>query len=230
MQPYFLPYLGYWQLLEAVDRFVILDDVNYINRGWINRNRIARSDGMAQWMTVPLVKASQNKLINEIELQPGSEWRMKMLRTLQGVYGNSHQLHQGLELMRELLDTDELNLSRFLARSLRILRDQLGVSTEIVETSAQFPKDGKWGAERILSLCQVLSATKYVNLSGGREMYQRENFAERGIELIFLETNWENIKLKHGGCEGPNLSILDLLMHNDVSEICSALRHVRLCA
>ena len=79
MQPYFLPYIGYWQLLRAVDTFVVLDDVNYINRGWINRNRIAVS-GEPCWMTLPLIKASQNKLISEIDLLPDDGWKSRLNR------------------------------------------------------------------------------------------------------------------------------------------------------
>ena len=102
MQPYFLPYIGYWQLINAVDKFVILDDVQYITKGWINRNKIY-INGNDQWFTIPLECASRNKLINEIKILPHSEWFPKLSRTINYNYKNDKHYKEFYPLLEDIL-------------------------------------------------------------------------------------------------------------------------------
>lgn len=218
MQPYFLPYIGYWQLLASVDRFVFLDEVNYINRGWINRNRIPIQK-TEHWITVPLVKASQNRPINDIEIQQDEKWRSKMTKTIRATYGKAPYFPQGMELFERILAVETTLLSEFLAKSILLIRDYLELSTEIFYSSGvKFEGPRGTGQKRIQNLCQALEADAYHNLSGGKELYDKLDFEEKGICLKFLETHWTEIDLS---TDADNLgySIIDLLMHNSKQRI-----------
>jgi hypothetical protein len=221
MQPYFLPYLGYFQLMSAVDKIALLDDANFINGGWINRNRIA-VQGEPHWLTLPLVKASQNRLINEIEIVDDPLWKRKTIRTVELSYQSAPFAGQILPLLSEMLREARGSLSTFLVYQLRRLADYIGISTQIEQTSVRYPKDALTGQRRILDICVREGASTYVNLPGGRSLYDAESFASAGIELLFLEPNFSAITLRHSGQEGPCLSILDLLMFNPVSAIRAA--------
>lgn len=112
MQPYFFPYIGYFQLIHAVDKFIILDDVNYINRGWINRNKII-INGEAKWFTLSLDKASQNKLIKEINISSKDVFHEKLLKTLKIFYGKAPYFNQVYDLLNKLFKIENYNLSSF---------------------------------------------------------------------------------------------------------------------
>ena len=227
MQPYFLPYLGYFQLMSAADKLVLLDDVNFINRGWINRNRIA-VNGEPYWLTLPLAKASQNRLINEIQIVDEPVWPKKMMRTVELSYRNAPFADEILPLFSDILKEARGSLSSFLFRQLRQVADYLRIDVKIEPTSTIYPKEGRTGQDRILDICRREGATSYVNLPGGRDLYDAEAFATAGVKLLFIEPNLDALVLQHGGQEGPSLSILDLLMHNSPATIGDAVRNVSL--
>lgn len=223
MQPYFLPYIGYFQLMAAVDKFVLLDDVNFINRGWINRNRIA-VNGEPHWLTLPLLQASQNRLINEIEIVDDEKWRRKTMRMVEMSYAAAPFASEILPLLAKLLAQARGSLSAFLFSSLRQLTDHIGIDVKIEPTSAIYPKEGRTGQDRILDICLREGATTYLNPPGGRELYEVDVFAARGIELLFIDPNLAALSLRHGSQETPSLSILDLLMFNSATAIREATR------
>jgi hypothetical protein len=227
MQPYFLPYLGYFQLMSAVDKIALLDDANFINGGWINRNRIA-VQGEPHWLTLPLAKASQNRLINEIEIVDDPLWKRKINRTVELSYQSAPFAGQVLPLLSEMLHEARGSLSAFLFYQLRRLADYIGISTQIEHTSGRYPKDGLTGQRRILDICVREGASTYVNLPGGRSLYDTELFASAGIELLFIDPNFSALTLRHSGQEGPCLSILDLLMLNPVTAVREATEMFRL--
>jgi len=217
MQPYFFPYLGYIQLMKAVDRFVFLDDVNYINRGWINRNRINR-DGAPAWVTMPLVKASQNRRINEIDIQPRESWLPKMRNALGHAYGESSYKEQGLAVFDECMAPPDINLAGFLKASLQSLSQTLSIETEFLSAS-DFPPGELRGQERILDLCKTLGATTYINPPGGRELYDEAAFNSRDIELQFLQPDLTPEGIRCSTPEGAVLSILDLIFLNPLESV-----------
>jgi len=215
MQPYFLPYIGYFQLMSAVDRFVILDDVNYINRGWINRNRIPNTSlDTTQWLTVPLRRASQNRLIRDLSIAPDDGWRNCMLRTIQNCYSRSPGSTDLIPRCEGWLNAAEGNLSDFLRRTLADIANQCDITTEVVPTSSAYSGNGLSGQERILDICLQEGATIYVNLPGGRHLYDHALFQSSGVELMFLKPNISDSHLTFCESCGPFLSILDLLMRN----------------
>jgi hypothetical protein len=222
MQPYFLPYIGYFQLMSVVDKFLLLDDVNFINRGWINRNRIA-VNGEPYWMTLPLIKASQNRLINEIEIFDDSAWKRKILRTVELSYRQAPYFAQVFPLFSELIEQARGPLAGFLSAQLGRMAAYIGLDVRIEKTSSVYPKEGRTGEVRILDICRREQAESYVNLPGGRDLYDRAAFAALGIELLFLDPNFAAMTLQHGGKEGPYLSILDLVMFNSPATVRDAI-------
>ena len=226
MQPYFVPYIGYFQLMAQADKFVLLDDVNFINRGWINRNRIAVG-GEPAWLTVPLVKASQNRLINEIQIADDPSWKKKVARTVELNYAQAPFSKEILPLFSSILEDARGSLSEFLFNTLSQLAAYLGLTTAIQTTSAIYPKEGLAGQERILDICRREGATTYINLPGGRSLYDTQLFASAGIDLLFLEPNLKEMSLRHSGDE-PSLSILDLLMWNPAPAVKEAISRAAL--
>jgi WbqC-like protein family len=216
MQPYFLPYIGYWQLISAVDRFVVLDDVNYINRGWINRNRIAVG-GKPVWMTLPLVGASQNRLICDINLVPNDGWREKLSALIANAYTESSHFNQILPIFYEILERASGNLSSFLSLVIQRICDLLKIETEIISTSRIFPKGDLKGQNRILDICKNLGADEYWNLPGGKDLYQVEKFEMHGISLRFLESQTPYLGTAFSGTE--SLSILHLMMNMHMNDL-----------
>jgi WbqC-like protein family len=227
MQPYFVPYIGYFQLMSAVDKIVLLDDVNFINGGWINRNRIA-VHGEPDWLTLPLAKASQNRLINEIKIVDDPLWKKKAIRTVELSYQSAPFANQILPLLLEMLGEARGSLSDFLLYQLRRLTDYIGIATQIELASARYPKNTLTGQRRILDICVREGASIYVNLPGGKSLYDGDLFAATGIELLFLDPNLPGLTLRHSGREGPCLSILDLLMLNPVAAVREATEMFRL--
>jgi hypothetical protein len=226
MQPYFLPYIGYYQLLAAVDKFIILDDVNYINRGWINRNRLLLN-GKPHTFTVPLRGASQNRLILDIELVSETNWRDKLIRTIRQAYGHAPCYSDTSLLLERVINYPSTTLDQFLRNSLREIVNYLSIDVEIVGTSRVYGNQNLKGAERILDICRQEHADIYINPIGGIDLYNRASFLEHGIHLNFLRArpvDYPQGKSQHV----PWLSILDVLMFNEVPAIQQLLAEIDL--
>lgn len=209
MQPYLFPYLGYFQLIREVDVFVIYDDVNYINRGWINRNNIL-SQGKAQLITMELEGASQNKLINEISVTGRNK---KLLKSILQSYRKAPYFPEVFPLIESILNNTEKNLARLLDFQLRQICAHLGLSPEW-HISSKIKKDSELrGQEKIFAICRELDATHYINAPGGRELYNQESFNKRGLQLSFIQPR--AVSYRQFGEEFiPHLSIIDVMMFN----------------
>ncbi len=230
MQPYFVPYIGYFQLIKAVDKFVIYDDVDYIKRGWVNRNRIIKpgTDGKEDmWFTLPVKNASSNKLIKEIKIHAGGKEKNKMLKTIQHTYSNAPYYDDIYPLIEDIIRNSEDNLAKFLEDSLKEITNFLDLDTEFI-VSSNIEKDlNLSGQEQILEICKILDAATYINLPGGKELYSKKDFKEHGVDLYFLEP--KEIKYEQFGEEFiPNLSIIDVMMFNSKSEIKYSLKNYEL--
>jgi len=217
MQPYLFPYLGYFQLAQKVDRFLMLDDVNFIKGGWINRNRLLNS-GKPRWMTLALSNGSPNRLINEIEISDGTDWRQRVSNLFDAAYRDAPHRDTARPLLDEILKTTKPQLSDLLNRSIRSVCNVLGIDAKIESTTAKYPKKGMKGQDRILDLCQTLGAAAYVNLPGGRELYDHAAFEKLGVKLRFLEP--ELRKYDQGGqAWTPGMSILDVMAWNEPEKV-----------
>lgn len=229
MQPYFLPYIGYFQLMSAVDRLVILDDVNFIKRGWINRNRIPNNPANTmQWLTVPVRGASQNRLIRELSIAPDDGWKVKMLRTIRNCYSRSPGSKDMLPQFERWVQAADGNLSDFLRRTLVDIADRCDIATEIIPTSAVYPANGLRGQNRILDICMRNGATTYVNLPGGKHLYDHTVFQSAGVELMFLRPGIGSSEVTSDSLCGPHPSILDLLMRNPPQLLHQVMHHNKL--
>jgi len=224
MQPYLFPYIGYWQLIQAVDVFVIYDNVNYIVRGWINRNNILEQ-GRRKLFTLETRGASQNKLINQVLVGGNTE---KLLKTLQQNYKKAPYFDQVIFILSDLLSGNEENLARLISTTIRRICSYLMVDTKIIVSSEAFNNVELKGADRIIDICTTLGADQYVNAIGGKSLYRKDDFVEKGIKLFFIESN--PIKYAQFGDAPfiPNLSIIDVLMFNPPETIQKFLRSYRL--
>lgn len=222
MQPYFLPYIGYFQLVAAVDKFVLYDDVNYINKGWINRNQIL-VNGQPYMFTIPLKEASQNKKINEINLASDEKWRDKTLRTFLQSYKKAPMFNEVFPLIESIFKYPETNLATFIHHSLTEVCDYIKFKTEIVPSSTIYNNQDLNGQDRILDICMREKASIYINAPNGKSLYEASVFSAKNIELKFLESSSVRYEQYPQSDFVPNLSIVDVLMFNDREKIGSML-------
>jgi hypothetical protein len=214
MQPYLFPYIGYFQLIGAVDKFVIYDDVNYIKGGWINRNTILVSN-KKYLFTVSLAQSSPNKLINEISIKDDFA---QLMKTIHLSYMKAPFYHQTFQLLEDIFCFQEKNLGKFVASSIISISNYLGVETEFVLSSGIEKDNSLKNKDKVLHICEILGAATYVNAIGGQGLYNREEFASHNIELKFLQSNPLTYKQFHNEFV-PGLSIIDIMMFNSVEEI-----------
>lgn len=212
MQPYLFPYIGYFQLINSVDKFILLDDVNFINRGWINRNKIL-VNGQPKLISFPLRNASQNKLINEMEIISDHTWITKFMRTLHHNYGKAPFFDKVIQLIGKIVLNQEKNLSQYIYVGLLDIIKYLGIKTIIVSSSAKYNTTSLKAEQKILNICLQEGATAYINPIGGTELYSKQFFLENAIDLFFLRSKEirydQNIKTFV-----PSLSIIDAMMFN----------------
>jgi hypothetical protein len=209
MQPYLFPYLGYFQLIGAVDFFVAYDDVNYIKRGWINRNRIL-NQGEGHLFTLNLKEASQFKLINQISV---GDNRLKLLKTIEHCYSKAPYFEQCYSVVRDILTYETDNLARFLIHGLMTMARYLRIDTEIIASSSLDKDNALRGQDKILAICKRLQACEYVNAIGGQELYSRELFRKNGIDLSFIRSRDITYR-QFNNSFVPGLSIIDVIMFN----------------
>lgn len=210
MQPYFMPYMAYFQLIQSVDKLVLLDDVAYINGGWINRNKVLVGNDH-KWITLPLIGATQNRFICDIQISPEKIWRKKAANTIMHAYCRSKYYIEVMPLFKKWMDEKNLDLTEFLYITIIDLCKIMKINTEILLTSRVFPKGKLNGEDRIIDICKSTNADTYVNLYGGKELYSSEKFNKEGIKLFFIQPNLDDI-LPSTIIANNKLSILHILM------------------
>lgn len=217
MQPYFVPYIGYWQLLNAVDSYVIYDDVNYIKGGWVNRNRIL-VNGEAKYFNVPMIGASPNKLINEVGVNTDPKIIGKNKRFIEAAYIKAPFFTDAYPVVSEILQFGSNNLAEYLEHSILAICDYLDITTHIIISSNLEKDNSLRGQDKVLSICELLGATEYYNAIGGQELYSFDEFSKKGIALKFLKPG--NVIYKQFGDIFVNyLSIVDIMMFNSKKTI-----------
>ena len=220
MQPYFFPYLAYWQLINAVDKFVLFDDVNYIKRGWINRNNILL-DKKKYLITLPLEGVSQNKLINEIRIVSDEKQRRKVLQTIESAYKKAPYFEEIMPMIeKNIMSCDTISELNY--ATIKDVICYLEISTEIILSSDLNKNNDLKGQDKIIHIAELLGADMYINSIGGTELYNKSDFARRGIQLRFLEMGDINYK-QFTDIFVPGLSMIDILMFNSKGGIHSML-------
>ncbi len=216
MQPYFLPYIGYFQLIAAVDLFIVYDNIKYTKKGWINRNRMLQN-GKDVMFSLPLKSDSDCLDICQRELSSDFN-RNKLLNQFKGSYRRAPYFEQTFPLIEEVVHCENANLFQFLKHSIVKTCKHLGITTEI-KNSAEIAIDHSLkNQEKVQTLCEAVGATTYVNAIGGMELYSRENFQDRAIDLRFIQSRpFEYSQL--GDAFVPWLSIIDVMMFNQIETI-----------
>jgi hypothetical protein len=223
MQPYFLPYIGYFQLIGAVDLFIVYDNIKYTKKGWINRNRILH-DCTDALISLPLKAGPDSLQIRERELATDFDPR-KLLRQIVGAYRTAPCVDETLPLVESILDHEDRNLFRFLHHSIVETCHHLGLHTPI-EISSGFSIDHELkGQEKVLALCRAAGASTYVNAIGGVDLYSSATFAAQGIELKFVSSKPFEYR-QFGEPFVPWLSIIDVLMFTPRDAALAAVREM----
>lgn len=209
MQPYFMPYIGYFQTMAAVDTYVVYDDVQYIKGGWVNHNYLLIG-GKKQMFSIQLKGASPNKHFNEIEI--GDNFK-KLTHMLQLNYCKASYYSEIMPLLEEIFSYEDRNLANFLWNSYRKLFEYLGIKTNIVLSSSIEKDNTLRGKDKVLAICHVLGADTYLNAIGGQALYNKDEFATNGINLHFVKT--DDISYTQFSQEfEPDLSMIDVLFFN----------------
>lgn len=217
MQPYLFPYIGYFQLMHAVDKFIVLDDVTYIRRGWINRNRILINH-RASTFTVPLKQASQRLLIKDLEIAEQEGWREKLLKKIFLAYKKSPNFNSVYPLLERIILCPGRTLAAYIGHSLRELHGFMGLKTELVTASRQYRNQNLKGEERILDFCRQEQSSVYINAMGGTALYSVSRFAGAGVSLRFLRPRMIHYR-QFGNEFVPWLSLIDILMFNTPGQV-----------
>lgn len=218
MQPYFFPYLGYFQLINAVDKYVVYDDVNFIKGGRINRNLILVG-GEAKQINLLLKGASPNKHINEIELLHDSVAESKTLKTIEMNYSKAPYYDSAFPIIEKIFVNPEKNLGIYLFDSIKTLCGFMNINTEIILSSSVNKDNSLKAEEKVYEICRLMNAKEYYNSIGGQKLYDRNEFSKRNIKLYFLKLNDSFEYMQFGGKFIPNLSIIDVMMFNSVEMI-----------
>ncbi len=218
MQPYLFPYIGYFQLINAVDTFVFYDDINFMKKSWVNRNRIL-VNGKECMITVPLKKASQNKLIKDIDVLIDRVWVQQFYKTIEQNYKKAPYFESTFKLIQTVFESPCKTIAELAIRSVVLICNYLEVTTSLEKSSITYPETkGVEKTERLIYITQLSKSDHYINPSGGKMLYDKTDFRLKGVTLSFIEnqlspyTQFDNDFVN-------GLSMIDVLMFNSPKEV-----------
>ena len=216
MQPYFFPYIGYFQLIDSVDLFIVYDNIKYTKKGWINRNRMLQN-GKDSMFSLSLKKDSDFLDVRERELAEDFNHK-KFLNQIRGAYQRAPFFEQTFSLIEKIMQFEDRNLFNFIHNSIVRTCDHLDVTTEIkVSTDITIDHELK-NQDKVLALCNAVDTTVYINAIGGIELYSKNAFQERSLELKFIRSK-PFVYDQFDNDFVPWLSIIDVMMFNSVDTI-----------
>ena len=216
MQPYFLPYIGYFQLLASVDQFIVYDNIKYTKKGWINRNRMLLN-GKDAIFSLPLKKDSDARYVVDRKLATDFD-RTKLLNQFKGAYGRAPHFELTYPVLEQIVRHEDANLFRYIHNSIVRLSEYLGIKTEIRISSDIVINHDLKGQDKVLALCKAVGADTYINTIGGVELYSKDDFRVQGIGLQFIKARpFEYAQF--GAPLVPWLSIVDVLMFNPLDVV-----------
>ncbi|KZZ57488.1 hypothetical protein A3762_09965 [Oleiphilus sp. HI0125] len=218
MQPYFYPYIGYFQLMNAADVFVVYDDIQYVKQSWINRNRIL-VNGEPSYISIPLKKDSDYLHIRDRSL--AAAWEkdcLKLMQKLKGAYSKAPYFHEVFDYLKQAITASETNLFKFLFANLMAVKSLLNIGTKILVSSELGDFTTLKSQEKVIAVCKQLSASSYINPIGGLDLYDKNSFASEGIELEFIRAIPREYQ-QFGKPFQPFLSVIDVLMFNSPDEV-----------
>jgi len=214
MQPYFFPYIGYFQLINSVDEFVIYDNIQYTKKGWINRNRIL-VNGSDSLISLPLKKDSD--FLNVIDRQLSDSWskdRVKLLNQIKGNYQKAPYFKEVYPLIEKCILNEETNLFDFIYDSLINILDFLEIKTKITISSTINIDHNLKSKDKVIAICKEQFGEIYINAIGGMELYDKNEFLSNNIRLNFIKSSPITYK-QYDNQFVSWLSIIDVMMFND---------------
>jgi hypothetical protein len=222
MQPYFFPYIGYWQLMEKVDQWIIFDDIQFINKGWINRNRILHPNIEKDWqyITLPLAKKNQKDKICEISIDNQKNWFNEMLGKMSHYAKKTSYYNSTVDLFKQCVDQDGIYLSDLLIKTIHEIAKVLNIKAKIRVQSEmklnlkEVDHPGQWA----LRICEIIGAKEYINPINGRKLFNKDEYRSSGIELRFFQTE-EHVYNQKRNKFVPKLSIIDSLMWESIDNL-----------
>ncbi len=226
MQPYWFPYLGYFQLLQNVDRFMLLDTMNHKPRGWVNRNRILNGH-RPTWLSLTLANSSQNVLLKDLQCFEKEKGALMLLKRLQSAYEKAPYYQFAMPVLETIINDPNSHFVSTVEYMFNHICEYLAIDTPRVLASDQNLLVRK-GENRIVALCRQQQATQYINLSGGDTVYSRQDFAKKNIELMFMKMKpirYDQFKEPFA----PSLSIIDVMMFNSPRKIRDLLNRYDIC-
>lgn len=216
MQPYFFPYIGYFQLIAAADKFIVYDNIKYTKKGWINRNRILQ-DGKDVLISLPIKKDSDYLMICERQLADDFN-PAKLLNQIKNNYRRAPYFNQTFPLIDEIINSPDHNLFSYLHNAITKICRHLNIMTEIGISSLENIDHTLKSEEKVLALCEANHANMYINAIGGQALYEKDTFQARGIELRFIQSKpFEYAQFDPTFV--PWLSIIDVMMFNPLATI-----------
>lgn len=216
MQAYFMPYIGYFQLIHAVDEFVIYDNIQYTKKGWINRNRILQGN-KDKYITLPLKKDSDFLDIRERVLADSFK-REKMMKQIETTYHKAPYYPVISEWLRDIICYEEDNLFQYIFHSVKEVCQYLDITTPILISSQMKYDNNLKGQDKVIAICKERNCERYINAIGGMELYHSGAFAKEGMELRFIQTVLQEYpQFKNQFV--PGLSIIDVLMFNSKEQV-----------
>lgn len=221
MQPYFFPYLAYWQLINIVDLYVVYDDVTYIKGGWINRNNILL-EGNRHLIMLPLEKASSFKKINEIYITKDAIAIKKIIKMLESAYGKAPYFDIIMPMIRRLI-VNNATISGLNYCALIEINKYLGINTKILLSSEIDKNNDLKGQDKVIHINKLLGGDTYINAIGGLTLYNRDLFKENSLDIHFLQME-DTPYLQYKNEFISKLSIIDILMFNSKYEAMELLK------
>ena len=221
IQPYFLPYIGYFALINAVEKFIYLDDVQYMRRGWVNRNRM-KIVNKWQYFSIPIKKTALTSNINEIYITDDKKYIEKLKESIRHSYSKTPYYRDIIKLLYDFIIPSQ-NISKMDIQLTNEICNYLEIKTEML-VSSQINQDGeKNGVDKMVEICKRVNGDHYINPIGGINLYSKDRFQKAEIKLNFIKMN--EIRYFQGNHEFiPNLSIIDVLMWNSKKDIQSFLK------
>ena len=228
MQPYFFPYLGYFQLIASVEKFIVYDDVAFIKQGWINRNRIL-VDGSAHTFSIPIDDLSSFRLIKDTEVNGRlfPKWKSKFLKTIDMEYRKAPHFEAARSMIERAVSVESKSIARMAVESILEVSSYLGLTTRMILSSRGYKNEFLKGRDRVIDICKKESAESYINVPGGMELYTKEDFEREGIELKFIKPVLKPYS-QFGKDFCPGLSMIDVLMFNSPETCRQLVREVEL--
>ena len=219
MQPYFFPYIGYWQLIHAVDLYVVADNVHYLKHHWINFNRILGEKDQPHYFGIEISHANGTRHICETKRVVRRKQAEYLCRVLKFYYSKAPYYNEAMEIIKPILMDEEPNLALYLFKQLKTVSEYLGIKTEIILLSDVTPRGDCTAPELIRRVCELLGHSTFTSSINGNIYYTKDAFREMGVNLDFLVRD-EDIRYKQR-CEEfvPDLSIIDAMMYCSREEL-----------